>query len=100
MGFAPQTTNKFQMHSKILADSYTKESLPLLGVGQFQHNLHVNTTFHSAIPVLKKTNTICEDNVKLMRGEIFEWTLCCTPSFGELRGGTSNNMRRTNDVFT
>jgi hypothetical protein len=45
MGFDPQTTNKFQMRSKVLADSYTKESLLLLGVGQFQHNLHVNTLF-------------------------------------------------------
>ncbi|EFP88016.2 uncharacterized protein PGTG_13820 [Puccinia graminis f. sp. tritici CRL 75-36-700-3] len=44
MGFAPQTTNKFQMRSKILADSYTKESLLLLGVGQFQHDLHFFTS--------------------------------------------------------
>ncbi|KAA1136370.1 hypothetical protein PGTUg99_028393 [Puccinia graminis f. sp. tritici] len=44
MGFAPQTTNKFQQKSKTLADSYTKESLSTLGVKQFQHDTHFFTS--------------------------------------------------------
>ena len=41
LGFQKQTTNKFQLRSKMLAKSYTPESLRLIGAALIESQLHV-----------------------------------------------------------
>ena len=41
LGFQKQTTNKFQLRSKMLAKSYTPESLRLIGAALIESQSHV-----------------------------------------------------------
>ena len=42
LGFEKQTTNKFQLRSKLLSQSYTADSLRLIGAELFKNRSHVS----------------------------------------------------------
>ena len=46
LGFQKQMTNKFQLRSKMLAKSYTPESLRLIGAALIESQSHVSSSYH------------------------------------------------------